>query len=157
MVLHIFRCVLSLLTYRALDCLALTCFYVYLRRSSVRTWTKVTQRPGTVATRHGRVVVVPFSLGRLDPRTSRPPRCSNSLLSASSTSRCFRFVNDHTRQRLAHTASYAHGIHGCWAFKSLGDPPTTPHRCPRRLVLTIGAGCSDIAYGTEVTRETVQS
>ena len=147
-----------LLTYRALDCLTHTCFmYVNFRRTSARTWRKLTQRPGTVATRHGRVVVVPFSLGRLDPCTSYRPRCSTSLL----------FLIYLPTFTISSTIVPANDL--------LTEPPTCKgcmvvghfHRSPmplqRPLVVhvgqccTIGAGCPDIAYRTEATRETAHS
>ena len=60
----------------------------------------------------------------------------------------YHLVNDRTRQRLAHRASYAQGKYGGRVFPSVADAPATPPRCPHRPVLTIAVGCPGVACRT---------
>ena len=88
---------------------------------------KLTQRPGAVATRHGRVVVVLRSLGRLNPCTSYRPRRLISIL--------FPFFHLPTLT-ISSTIVPANDLltelptrKGCvvvGAFPSLADAPATP-------------------------------
>ena len=122
-------------TYRALDCLTQTCFYIYFRRISARTW-----RIKTDATAGGRGNS-PWSRSRgtafswkaepvhklstptsyLDTLSVFPPPDLNDL------------VNDRTRQRLAHRASYAQGVRG-------GRGISVARRCPRNTPLVVHVG-----------------
>ena len=93
----------------------------------------------------------------MDPCTRCPPRCRNSLLCPSSTSRSSRSRQRSTRQRLANRASYAQRVHGGRAFPSLAHAPAATPRYLRRPVLTIATGCPGVAYRTETTHETAHN
>ena len=117
----------SSVTYRALRCLTHTCYFVYSRRPPARTCRKLNRQPGTVATRSrsgSRGPIFSLKVGPVHKLFGPDVVACYSL--RLSRPDLHDLVNDHTRQRLAHRASCAQGVHGGRAFLSLADAPATP-------------------------------